>query len=195
MPLSLTKIVNQYTSALKRVDSREPEEEGKPYDPGVGPLRESDAIARAVEELNPVGGWEDAETEKSYPSDGRMHCDLYIPGDWAIEVKLLRPFGDNGREMEHWSENALHPYEGNTSSIGDALKLLGSGFSERKAVVIYGFEHDPPEITLETTIEAFELIAEEIHGINLGPRAESKEKNLVHPVHEQLRTYGWEIRD
>lgn len=128
------------------------------------------------------------------PAHGRMHCDLYLPGDWAIEVKLLRPFGDNGREMEHWSENVLHPHEGNKSSISDALKLSDSEFSERKAVLIYGFEHDPPKIPLETAVEDFELIAREVQGIPLSTRAESKKEDLIHPVHQQLRTYGWEVK-
>lgn len=192
--MTVSEIVNQFTVALREVDSEKPEEKGKPYKPGIGPFTESGAIEHALSKLRASDGWKKAETEKGYPSDGRMHCDLYIPHEWAIEVKLLRPFGDNGREMEHWSESALHPYEGNKSSVGDALKLQDSGFSERKAVLIYGFEHDPPEIDLEPTIEAFELIAEEVRGVNLGPRAESTETGLVHPVHEQVRTCGWEVR-
>ncbi len=193
--MTLPEIVSQFSAALKEADSEKPVEEGKPYDPGIGPFTEAGAIERGLSRLRSSGRWKEAETEKSYPSDGRTRCDIYVPGDWAIEVKLLRPFGDNGREMEHWSENALHPHEGNASSIGDALKLIGSGFPERKAVLIYGFEHEPPKIPLETTVEAFELIAEEACGIDLGPRAESVETGLVHPVHEQMRTYGWEVRN
>lgn len=108
--LSLSEIVGQFTASLKQVDAREPEEDDKPYDSGIGPFRESSAIEREANELGSTGGWENAETERRYPFDGRMHCDLYFPGDWAIEVKLLRPFGDNDWEMEHWSEDALHPY-------------------------------------------------------------------------------------
>ncbi len=28
--------------------------------------------------------------------------DLLIPGEWAIEVKIARPYGDNDREAENW---------------------------------------------------------------------------------------------
>jgi hypothetical protein len=45
---------------------------------------------------------------KRYPNS-RRQCDLVIPGEWAVEFKLLRPFGDNGAEAEDWSENVLHP--------------------------------------------------------------------------------------
>jgi hypothetical protein len=31
--------------------------------------------------------------------------DLLIPGAWALEFKLARPFGDNGKEAENWSVN------------------------------------------------------------------------------------------
>jgi hypothetical protein len=53
---------------------------------------------------------------------------------------------DNGRPAERWSENRLYPYAGNTSSLGDCLKLVGSDFTERKAVLVFGYEHTPPKI-------------------------------------------------
>jgi len=42
----------------------------------------------------------------------------------ALEFKIARPFGDNGKEAENWSVNLPHPYAGNVSVIGDCLKLL-----------------------------------------------------------------------
>lgn len=116
-----------------------------------------------------------------------------MPGSWAIEIKLARPFGDNGRPAERWSENLLYPYTGNTSCIGDALKLLASAFTERKAVMVLGYEHTPPRIQLEPAIRAFELIAREITGINLGPRAMGTGRALVHPFHQQVSVYAWEV--
>jgi hypothetical protein len=101
-----------------------------------------------------------------YPNS-RQQCDLVISHEWAIEFKLLRPFGDNGAEAEHWSENVLHPYPGNVSSIGDSIKLIQSGFTERNAVVIFGYEHSPPLIDITTAIESFEAIAKQVVGIEL----------------------------
>ena len=66
----------------------------------------------------------------------------------AIEVKLARPFGDDGKEAENWSVNLLHPYAGNTSLIGDCLKLERFDGSERSAAVVVGYEHTPPQISL-----------------------------------------------
>jgi hypothetical protein len=87
-------------------------EEGEPYDLRIGPFTEAGAIERGLSGPRSSGRWKEAETEKSYPSDGRTRQDIYVPGGSAIEVKLLRLFGDNGREMKHWSGNALHPHEG-----------------------------------------------------------------------------------
>ena len=127
-----------------------------------------------------------------YPNS-RQHCDLVIPDEWAIEFKLIRPFGDNGAEAEHWSENVLHPYPGNTSSIGDCIKLVRSGFPERKAIVIFGYEHTPPQIDLTVAVKAFEVIAEQVLGIELGIGYSAEFKQLIHPVHQQGKVFGWEV--
>jgi hypothetical protein len=110
-----------------------------------------------------------------------------------MEFKLIRPFGDNGVEAEHWSENVLHPYPGNVSSIGDCRKLSESGFSERKAIVVFGYEHTPPRIPLNRAIQAFESITRHVLDIRLGPREQAELLGLIHPVHQQGRVYGWEV--
>jgi hypothetical protein len=119
---------------------------------------------------------------KQYPNS-RQQCDLVIPDEWAIEFKLLRPFGDNGKEAEHWSENVLHPYPGNVSSIGDCIKLIESGFSERKAIIVFGYEHSPPQIDITRAIDAFEVIAKQVVDIELGERHSANFGPLIHPVH------------
>jgi hypothetical protein len=191
MAISLSDFVAQFAGSLKEVDNRGPQH--KNYQPGIGPHTESRTVDLVIEELKGVhpelyGG----AGEKTFPSS-RKRCDLVIPEEWAIELKLARPFGDNGRESQHWIKNLLYPYRGNTSAIGDCLKLLESNFSERKAVVIFGYEHMPPEISLEVAVESLEVIVEEVCQIQLGPRVESKVTNLIHPVHQQARVYGWEV--
>ena len=58
----------------------------------------------------------------------------------AIEFKVVRPFGDNGKEAENWSQNLLHPYKGNVSLIGDALKLLDLNNYRHKCLFAICFE-------------------------------------------------------
>jgi len=116
-----------------------------------------------------------------------------IPGHWAIEFKLIRPFGDNGNEAEHWSENILHPFPGNISAIGDCIKLVRSGFPEQKAVIVFGYEHIPPQIPLEIAVRAFELLVQEIAKIKVSETQFARFGPLIHPVHQQGLVFGWEI--
>jgi len=95
--------------------------------------------------------------------------DILIPGQRALEAKIIRPFGDNGLPAEHWSENILHPYPGNTSSLGDCVKLLLSGLPERKGIIVFGYEHAQAVVPLDPAIRAFELLAPQIMQIELTP--------------------------
>jgi hypothetical protein len=115
----------------------------------------------------------------------------------AIEFKLIRPFGDNGVEAEHWSDNILHPYPGNTSSIGDCIKFAPSTFTERKTVIVFGYEHTPSIIDLTVAVGAFELIARDIAGsafeFSLSERHSACFADLIHPYHQQGKVYGWQV--
>ena len=119
--------------------------------------------------------------------------DVLIPGHWALEFKIVRPFGDNGLPAEHWSENILHPYPGNTSSLGDCMKLLQSGLPERKGIIVFGYEHEKAVVPLDPAIHSFELLAAEIIHVELSKRIERRIERLCHPVHQVLRVFGWEI--
>jgi hypothetical protein len=106
---------------------------------------------------------------------------------------LRGPFGNNGLPAEHWSENLLHPYPGNTSSLGDCVKLLSLGLVERKAVMIIGYEHTPPRVTLDAAVLGFEVLAREVVKLRLSRRVEELRAGLVHPVHQQLRVFAYEV--
>lgn len=119
--------------------------------------------------------------------------DLLIPKEWAIKAKLARPFGDNDKEWEHWSENLLHPYSGNRSVLADCFKLLEWTGEERRCVLVLGYEHSPPRLSMEPAIRSLELIARQVCGIELSSRAEVVRSGLVHPVHQQLRLIAFEV--
>lgn len=156
------------------------------YQLGVGPYGEPQLLRKTAEILN---------SQDIYRGrvETRRNPDLLIRESWAMEFKLARPFGDNGREAENWSVNLLHPYEGSQSALGDCLKLRQLDCSEKKAVVVVGYEHDPPVITLEPLIKGFEMLAEHILKIELGPQIVENRKNLVHPIHQQLTVYSWQV--
>jgi hypothetical protein len=120
--------------------------------------------------------------------------DVLVPSRWAIEFKLARPFGDNGKEAEHWSQNLLHPYPGNVSAIGDAMKLLRHEGPERRAVIVIAYEHEPPQIDVSLLVSAFETISRQLLKLPLGERNSSVVTNCVHPVHQRATVYGWELK-
>jgi hypothetical protein len=159
----------------------------KLFHPGVGPYGEPQLI-RSVAAI--------MDTLPRY--SGRVACkrtpDLLIAEQWALEFKIVRPFGDNGKEAEDWSVNLLHPYSGNVSALGDCLKLRALATAVRKVVIAIGYEHTPPRISLEPLFSAFELIAREVMDIQLYPRVQNTRTGLIHPVHQQLTIAAWELQ-
>jgi len=185
MALTLADLVTDFADALAAVDATRSVH--KEFQPGIGPYGEADAVRAALAWLR------DARAPAYRLAATKRLPDFLVPGEWAVELKVIRPFGDNGKPAEHWSENVLHPYPGNTSSLGDCLKLLASGLPERKAVVIFGYEHTPPVVPLPPAIASFEFVAGQVLGLRLSARAEALRTALVHPVHQQLRVFGYEV--
>jgi hypothetical protein len=158
----------------------------KPYAPGVGPYPERKLVKEIATRL---------AGKKAYAAGFRKQgrVDLIVSGQWALEFKIARPYGNNGKLAENWSVNLLHPYAGNESSVGDALKLAKLEVPERRAVVVVGYEHAPPQVDLGPLVRAFELISANISGVRLGPRVELKRKGLIHRHHQVLRLFAWEV--
>lgn len=179
--MDLNSVVNHVMNVLVSID-----QSGKPFRnfcPGVGPYGEPQLVKLISEHLRSL----------KVRTETKRSPDLLIPGKWAIEFKIARPFGDNGREAEHWSVNLLHPYRGNVSLIGDCFKLLERNGPERLAVITIGYEHDPPKIDLTPLIESFEVIAHSIMKLHLSEGIEKCHRGLVHPVHQVVRVIAWEI--
>jgi len=184
MDLTLEYIVESFADALVAIDSsRIP---FRNFAPGVGPYGEPQLLLQVATRLNSL-----------LPCEGRICTkrtpDLLIPESWAIECKIARPFGDNGKPAENWSVNLLHPYAGNTSLLGDCLKLRSLDGNEKKAAVVIGYEHSPPQISLIPLLASFEVVAKGVMGISIGERVQSVRTRLVHPVHQQLTVTAWEI--
>ena len=184
MSIQLEEVANDVLGAILQVDtSAEP---FKDFQPGVGPYGEPQLVKRISGHLNLLPRYEGSVQTRRTP-------DLLIPGQWAIEFKLARPFGDNGKEAENWSVNLLHPYPGNVSTVSDCLKLRDLQGPERKAVIVIGYEHIPPLIDLTRLIRSFEVVAKKVAGIRLSERIELRTEGLIHPVHQVVRVFAWEV--
>jgi hypothetical protein len=79
------------------------------------------------------------------------------------------------------------------------LKLASSNFSERKAIILFGYVHNEAEMTpiernIEIVLMTLELILEKVHNLKLGKRVETERRPLTHETtHQQLIVYAWEV--
>jgi hypothetical protein len=182
--MDLSQVVDDIADALVAIDSS-----GIPFKQfqnGVGPYGEPQLMRAIVQRLAESPAYRGKAATRRTP-------DVLISGHWALEFKLARPFGDNGKQAENWSVNLLHPYAGNVSVVGDCLKLERWDGSERRAVVVIGYEHSPPQISLEPLFASFEVIASKVVGLQLGPRVQAERIGLVHPIHQQFKVVAWEV--
>jgi hypothetical protein len=182
--MDIQEIALDITEAIQKIDASAVP--FRLFQPGVGPYGEPQLLKLIANYLNRIPKYQGRVVTKRTP-------DLLIPKEWAIEFKIARPYGDNGKEAENWSVNLLHPYPGSVSTIGDCYKLAGLVGSERKAVAVIGYEHSPPKIDLTPLINSFEVITREVAGIKLSQRVEIKRDGLIHPIHQSVRVFVWEV--
>jgi len=183
MTIEYINIIKLIADTLKELDADKPVH--KSFKPGIGPFGEPQIVKEIADRL----------FRKGIRAHTKRTPDLEIDDEWGIEFKIVRPFGDNGKEAENWTVNMLHPYPGNVSLIGDALKLLKLPNYHHKGLFVIGYEHNPAKINLDPLISSFEVIARHILNINLGDRIEEKRDHLVHPEHQVVRCIGWELRN
>jgi hypothetical protein len=181
----MQQLVEDVADAIRAIDrSATP---FKQFRPGVGPYGEPQLTKLIAKHLLECCGGR-------YPRTKTCRVpDVLIPEQWAIEFKIARPFGDNGKEAEHWSQNLLHPYPGNISAIGDAYKLLQREGIESRAIVVIGYEHDPPIVAVTTLISAFEILCRNLLNLPLGSRHTAVVDQCIHPIHQRATLYGWTL--
>jgi hypothetical protein len=166
------------------------------YRPGLGPHREVKTVALVMSELarTDPATYASFQIGAPYPNAPHQKCDLLIkPSDGpslAIEVKMLRLLGDNGKPNDNMLMHILSPYRQHRSALTDCDKLADSGFTGSFAILIYGYEYE--ELPMEPAVEAFELLARQ--RVQLGPRRFSSFDGLVHPIHQRGGVFVWEIR-
>jgi hypothetical protein len=185
----LRTFVEDFSSAIAAVDARRPV--WRSYQPGIGPHPEQatlQLVAREIAQWRPEYGSPDLEVD--YPTDRRKECDLVFSNPpWAIEAKLFRLMGDNGKPNDNMLTHILSPYPTHRSALTDCDKLIGSGFGAQLAILIYGYDY--PGLPMDPAIEAFEQLA--ATRVALGPREQAAFSGLVHPIHQEGRVMAWHI--
>lgn len=194
--IGLSQLVAALAVALRRADARRPvwvSRTGREYQPGIGPLPEDEAMRLMLAELVGEGDLVGVSCGQFLQySSSRRKCDFWIgePREWAVEAKMARFYGDNGKPDPTAIKDLLSPYDGDRSAVADCRKLAAEDFGCRKAVFIYGFETSA--YPLDVCIDAFELLARQ--SVALGERTSAEVGELVHPVHNLARVFAWEIR-
>ncbi len=199
MTVDLASLVADFAAGMQRADSRRPiavnQRSKRPYQPGLGPHSEAATVKLVMDEL--VADWPARyghhEVGVPYADGSRQKCDLCLGIDpeweWAVEVKMIRMLGDNGKPNDNLPTHILSPYPRHRSALTDCEKLLASGLAGRKAILFYAYESD--EWPLGLLVAAFEALAGQ--RVSLGPRLEAGIGGLVHPVHGGGAVVGWEL--
>ncbi len=133
----LDMFVHDFAAGMKSVDAMRLSARGRnrTYQPGVGPYREVDAVAQTVAEMKRLSPsqYGSIQTQFRYPKSSQK-CDIYWEGQdetWAIEVKMVRFRGDNGKLADLSVQDILSPYSEDHSALSDCVKLARSGFVAR----------------------------------------------------------------
>jgi len=191
----LSEFVAHFADALNAADARHPEavspRSGRRYQPGIGPHPEDRAVDLIVRELAAMRSDWAIALRRCYPGS-KQTCDLLWgePPEWAIEIKMARPNGDNGKPDDTAIKDILSPFSVDRSAVSDCRKLAQSDIAPHRAILIYGF--DDPRRPLAEMITAFETLARtraslsDRHQAGIGP--------LVHPVHKTGAVFAWEVR-
>jgi hypothetical protein len=193
--MDLRSIVADFAIGLKEADALRPQavshRSGKAYQAGIGPHPENAAVRLVLDQMRRSRpGIYDTARALKYPKS-RLQCDLGIgdPLQWAIEVKMARALGDNGKLDDTYVKDVLSPYEVDHSALSDVTKLRESGFECGKAILIYGFAYSGRD--LEPLLHALELLADA--GGPFGGRIQESFADLVHPVHTTGLVAAWEV--
>lgn len=190
--MELEEVVTAIARALDAVDAFCPAyvtRTGRQYQAGIGPYPENAAMKLVVAHLNAEGV--PAGQFISYPNALRQKCDLWLgdPIEWAIEIKMGRFRGDNGKPDDTGVKDLISPFRADRSALIDATKLAESGFECRRAVVVYGF--DDVERPLAAAVDALDQLLR----LRVAVRsvASTEIAGLRHPVFASGSVIGWEI--
>jgi hypothetical protein len=198
--LLLADLVMDFAQGIQAVDALAPvassSRTGASYRPGIGPHTEAQTIKMVMANLAEADPQRYASYQLGVPyGDGtRQACDVCLggpgPWDWAIEVKMLRLMGDNGKLNDNMVMHILSPYPAHRSALTDCTKLLASQLGRQRAVLIYGYDY--PGWPMDPVIEAFQVLA--CQEVKLTDPAVASFDGLIHPVHHNGRVFGWQVR-
>ncbi len=201
MSVELDRFVSDFATALTAADAARPRATNArskvAFQPGIGPHSEAQTVKLVGDELEhrwPAIYGQRLAYGVAYPEAPRQKCDLCVgpapEWEWAVEIKMLRILGDNGKANDNILMHLLSPYPAHRSALTDCEKLVASWLGHRKAILIYGY--DAVAWPLEPAIAAFEALARA--RVPLSKRLSADFRGLIHPVHSSGAVFAWELQ-
>jgi hypothetical protein len=197
--LLLADLVRDFAVGILAVDSLAPiasnSRTGASFQPGIGPHTEAQTVKLVMAHLADTDPqrYDPYRLGVPYADGTRQACDVCLGApsswDWAVEIKMLRLMGDNGKLNDNMVMHILSPYPAHRSALTDCKKLLASRLGTRKAVLIYGYDY--PDWPMDPAIEAFQALAS--REAKLADPVVAKFDGLIHPVHRHGRVFGWQL--
>jgi hypothetical protein len=193
--LLLEELTTHFARGIMLADAKRPVavsyRSGKPYQAGIGPFTEEKTIELVMAEIGEK--FTPFLTNVSYGSNSRQRCDLCIGsiGAWqiAVEFKMLRIMGDNGKPNDAMLTHILSPYSAHRSALTDCRKLAESSFGCPKALMVWCYEYE--KWPAEPVVECLEQLA----GPLLNNRVSAPFDSLIHPIHRQGTVHGWFVAE
>jgi hypothetical protein len=201
MGLELDRFVDDVARGLVAADAAHPTATNArskaAFQAGIGPHSEAQTVrlvGAQLEGLAPQVYSGRLAYAVPYPELPRQRCDLCVGSapdwEWAVEIKMLRILGDNGKANDNILMHILSPYPEHRSALTDCDKLVRSRLGRRKAILVYGYDADA--WPLEPAIAAFEALARA--RVQLGKRLSAGFRSLIHPVHSSGSVFAWELQ-
>ena len=98
--MNLERVISDIADALKSIDTSGVR--FKDFRAGVGPYGEPQLVKLIAEHLSRSPQYAQGAKTMKTP-------DLLIAGFWALEIKIARPFGDNGKRAEKLVRQSASP--------------------------------------------------------------------------------------
>jgi hypothetical protein len=158
--MQLQDVLLRIARGLEYVDAHttnQKTQRGKPhvlYHLGLPALHEDDTRSELIDwwqstypgDFLPGTG---IEVRRPYPNIPGSACDMVFSTstyagpapEWAVELKVVRFIGDNGKKNPYGTGKFLSPYKMETSLTTDLVRLHNSTIAPRKAVVGWAFQH------------------------------------------------------
>ena len=173
------------------------------YGDGIGSENEERQVELLLQHLRERNDrYQGVQQEVPYPNSTER-CDLMLPSDLPVEVKLIRYWRANGDPEPNMYKHVFSPFHRNTL-LTDANRLSNSEFGSQSGLLGLFYtrsENDPETVqalpSRYTANDIADKIAEDIsywYDLNVSICNIAPFSGLQHTVHKQGAIISWVIK-